>query len=275
MVNIDSKNAGESIGTFISELLDRIFRRQPKFPHLEAFLEAKEIAYREPGIAPLSAAIGLFSALGWGGFAVSLVLGGPAWLTFGCIAGMGIGIATALGLFFAHRNARKNAMPDIVRESEPAMATLFQMKRNRRLERGMGPGVGELLDQGARHWVEVQQVLNMGVWTQVDAESVWAGARLRALSAVDAAMLRLVSMVVRGSMLSSEFLAPALDPAVQLVNEMREMSNQVKLLSDKLNIESPLHAVDPAANELRQTLGELKQLEKAQEEVNRLGGFGS
>ena len=275
MVSIDTKNTTDSIGTYVSELLDRIFRREPKFPYLEAFLETREMSMREPGIAPLSAAIALFSVVGWGGFVGSLVLGGPAWLTFGCLVGMGVGIAGALGFFFANRKARRNALPEIVRESEPAVATLLQLKRGRRLDRSLGPGAGELLNQGARYWVETQQVLNGGVWTRVQPDSVWAGARLRALSAIESAMLRLVLVVVQGSALSSEFLAPALEPGIRLADEMREMCNQVKQLSDKLNIETPLHAVDPAANELRQTLSELKQLEQAQEEVNRLGGFGT
>lgn len=275
MVSIDTKNTKDVIGTYVTELLDRIFRREPKFPYLEAFLETKEMSMREPGVAPLSAAIAFFSLIGWGGFALSLVFGGPEALTWGLLAGMGAGIAGALGLFFANRKARRRAMPDIVRESEPAVATLLQLKRSRRLDRNLGPGAGELLNQGARYWVETQQVLNGGVWTRVEPDSVWAGARLRALAAIESAMLRLVLVVVQGSALSSEFLAPALDPGVALANEMREMCNQVKQLSDKLNIETPLHAVDPAANELRQTLSELKQLEEAQEEVNRLGGMGT
>jgi hypothetical protein len=249
----------------LKALIERIFRISPEWPYFSAYLEVAEKEQKYP-YRPAPIALATFGAIAIAGGIVLAALSAP--LVFGIfafVAGTGLGAVGAAGI--AADGAKHRQRPQEEIDAEKVRIELADWDRRRRLGSKLGAGVGELLNQGARHWIECQQAFESYTWSGFSEDSVWAQTRARSLEAMDVAMRRLLIAVNSANVAGAEFMSPYLDPAMRLVGEMREMANHAMRLTDKLAAEG---VGAPLAGEIREAMAELSRLDEAQDELNRL-----
>lgn len=172
--------------------------------------------------------------------------------------------------FQATRTEEERSLSRARRDARAMLLQLYAWKQHGRLKRMLGAGVGELLDQGGRYWMECRAALGSDVWNSAGAGAPWAGVRERAVKAMDAAMARLLVLAGSANCAESDFLSPGYDSCHKMVEEMRRMAREARRLTDKLVVRTASEFADSPVSELQEALGEMRRLEAAEDELDQL-----
>lgn len=252
----------------IKELFERIFFREPALPYFFVYLDTQMLKMQDSrGLAATLGAtfVGIFGLCA--SVLAALVGNSRLSLVLGVFTVIGV---LAFGLRYASGKKREmDALSELELHARPLLRHLHDLKARRRLHNYLAGGVGELLDQGARHWIECRQALDSAVWVTAGSDSVWMATRHKALAAMDASMLRLILATQQFNVAGTEFLSASLDPAIALVEEMREMSRTAKRMTEKLMQHGGTTAY--VGSEIQDALAEMKRLEAVQDEIQRMG----
>lgn len=252
----------------IRAFFERIFYKEPALPYFYAYLEMQMMRMQDTrGVA---AGLGATFTGIVGGIASILALAVTrTWQVPGLLLLLtGIGIAGFVSWYASGKKRDRDELTDLEVHARPLLKQLYDLKVRRQLHRVFGGGVGELLNQGAKYWLECRQALDAAIWVTAGSDSVWMSTRQKALKAMDSAMLRLILATQNTRVAGIDFLSPALDPAVTLVEEMKEMARTVQRMTEKLIHQG--NADTGVASEIHDALAEMKRLEQAQDEVQRL-----
>ncbi|MBL1150286.1 MAG: hypothetical protein AKCLJLPJ_01515 [Fimbriimonadales bacterium] len=251
--------------------LELIFgKREPEYPFLEAYLDME----RQRPVSPEMARAGLIAGVGAPiavGLNLALLLGtGVVSLALVPIIAFA---AVTTGAFVWASQAQTRDEKEVRRlvgKAKAVVEKLYRLRRMRRLRRTLGDAAGGLLDAGARAYIECKQALASESWTSHQGDSLWGTARDRAMLGMDAAMAKLLLTVDENVVEGADYFTPRFHGAEALVREMREMANEASRLAARAQAEFPSTvSADPAA-ELRTTLEEIRKLEVAEAEVERL-----
>lgn len=252
----------------IKAFFERIFFREPALPYFYAYLDAQMLRMQDA--RRLAATLGA-SFVGIFGICASML----AWLVANSRLSLVFGVLTVLGMvafgiwYAGGRKREMDELSELELHARPLLRHINDLKIRRQLGRQLSGGIGELLDQAAKHWIECRQTLDSAVWLTAGSDSVWMATRQKALAAMDASMLRLILATQQHNVAGVEFLSPSLDAAIALVEEMREMARTAKRMTDKLLQQGD--STSGAGNEIQDALAEMRRLEAAQDEIQRIG----
>jgi hypothetical protein len=252
----------------IRTFIERIFYREPAIPYFYAYLETQMLRMQDTRAiaATLGATFTAVVGLGAAFFALALA---KTWHLPMLLLGLtAAGIAGFATWYSGGKKRERNELTDLETSARPLLKQLYDFKVQRKLDRYLAGGVGELLNQGAKYWIECRQSLDSAVWLGAGSDSVWISTRQKALLAMDSAMLRLVLATQHNRVAGADFLSPTLDPAIGLVEEMREMARTARRMTDKLIHHGGIES--GSATEIQDALLEMRRLEQAQDEVQRI-----
>lgn len=259
------------MGDGLIGFLELIFgKREPEYPFLEAYLEME----RQRPVSPEMARAGLIAGVG-APIAVGIhlaLLFATGSISLALMPVLAFAGVTAGAFVWASQAQTRDEkeVRRLVGKAKAVVEKLYQLRRTRRLRRTLGDAAGGLLDAGARAYIECRQALASESWTSHHADSLWGAARERAMLGMDAAMAKLLLTVDESVVHGADYFAPGFQGAEALVREMRDMANEASRLAAHAQAEFPSTvSADPAA-ELRTTLEEIRKLEAAEAEVERL-----
>jgi len=124
-----------------------------------------------------------------------------------------------------------------------------------------------LLEEAARHWHEVNEVLRSPIWHSEEILDSWKAAGERACHAMDSAMLKLLELAEEQSARLDDPISSVYQQASQTISEMRNLASEVTRLTAKLNAKVTRKPETPEQR-LREALANFKKLESAEEELN-------
>lgn len=242
---------------------------KPEFPHLEKYLEAQSKRIPDAGAATVGMACGFSSMFG----ALFQVVFGLKTGDWGVASLIWIPVvliqAGVLIWYFKYRPRGIREETRLKMKAQNVVYRLNNLRNQRRLKAEMGQGVCELLDAGARYYLEAKQAFDSQFWAKGGPETVYSAARERALSAMDLAMARLLLTCSEAAVAGVDFLSPTLHPAETLVGEMREMARESVRLAGQISAGSHATSAISGTSELRDALADLRRVADAHEEVER------
>ena len=171
----------------------------------------------------------------------------------------------------------------------------FRAIPSKKLTKQLEPGVPELLEEGAECVKRVRDLLDSPLWTSPNLGSTWAHARQKTLDAIETSMEDLLMMtrdairpkqeeahwqevvqVVMVDVFGVEYpkpkdvpLSPAYFPAQEIVNQMQKLVREIEIASTSIGAIEESHQVYPSYRAIEDTLGELKDLQKAEDEFRQ------
>lgn len=237
--------------------------REAEFPFLERYIEEELRRATDIGLG----AVGLLISFG--------VLG-AFWMAGAFLESSGLMYAgpvaaIATGLVLLHQ-ARQNVHPtqrelDKKRKSLRSFVHQLQSWRKMRMLRFKLPGgLGEILDVGARCWLQarygLEPILNGPTRDPIYDTSV------RVMRAMDAGMTKLLDVACDTAM-SGMLLTPMYDGSRGVAEHMVALSREVDKISAKYETDREQQSVS-ATDELRAALAECRGLEEAHEELDSI-----
>jgi hypothetical protein len=252
-------------------LLDWIFgKREPEFPYFEKYLEIEVRRSPYVGSQTVGAVCGISSLvaaafqIGFGALTGNWGVASLIWIPAGIVQ---IG---SLVWYLLAMNRSSNERVRLRIRAHRSVRKLLTYAHARRLRAQLGTGIGELLDAGAKSWLEIRQTFESQSWS-APSDSVYSIAKDKTLSAMDVAMARLVLLCSDMAVAGVDFVSPAMQPAEQLVMEMRQMAMEASKLVSKLRANSAsLVGAEFGASELRDAAADLQRLSSALDEVEQL-----
>lgn len=248
------------------DLVHNFFDRKPEFPHLEAYLEHEQARSADPkrDVATTISFFGLFVS---GFAAIGVWMQTRSYLLSSLVVLVGAALALgAYGRYLAQTSHDERELGKTKRAAREVVHELNRWKRMRRLRKKLGLAMGELLDHGARYWMQTKRTFELDIWTSFRAGGNWSELRTKAMQAMDWAMARLLLLSKETPEEDKEFLSPTFETVRQIVEGMREMAKEAARLTDKLSIEKG-GSVEQSIVDIRQVLGEMHRLEDAEQEL--------
>lgn len=263
--------------------------RPSSFPHLSAYLEEQKRRKRTQG--------GEFPWIGAGMILViaGLLMGEKIPVLYWSSVGL---IAAACGWFlyrFRHELVGANtAQKRRPREAEAVIKLLRMGMNNRRLHRDLGESSSILLDEAARQWCRVDSILKSTIWESDDLPAHYKTIRGQARVAADASMEEILILYrpylldsgnrrkvidIVGEVMENLTKQKVNEPPVQVLEPARRIVESMAELSDRLDRQTAKVAADPllrgsvgAEVAIRSVLGDLKNLEIAEQELQQSVG---
>lgn len=269
--------------------------RSRQMPHLGEYLHHASSALRGPdSFGPGCAATALLSGLSFFFFVEFLgpVRGGMLALF------VGLPILTVT-VFKIARWMKQPKTPEEERNEaiRGVVVEMQQLLSRRRLRRSLDPAGAALLEECSRHWGRIHKELSSAYWTAKSLPAHWKSVRERALFASNAAMGDLLLMLrpvlinpqqggldgVLGEIVEAVFdqppapsgpLPPVFEPARQIGDKLKLLAAEVEAASKELATNQAVTSEYSSARALEATLGELRQIRQAEDELEEHLGQG-
>ena len=117
------------------------------------------------------------------------------------------------------------------------------------------------LNEGAAAYLRARQALNSTAWKAVSPDTEYAATRERTEVAMDVAMARLVTMIGQGA-------GGAFPEVRRLIKDMTEAADESTRTAERLSLDAGIPG--NASDNLRQVLSEMRLLNSASDEYDRL-----
>ncbi|HEY0866361.1 MAG TPA: hypothetical protein VGE01_03225 [Fimbriimonas sp.] len=216
---------------------------------------------------------------------------------------MVVPLLAIVGLFAWQKTQVKKREPDarekLQMEAKPVIETMLAHAESKRLHRELDQASVALLEECARYYWQVRQVFDSVFWTSESLPMQYAGLRDQALKAADSTMDELmllyrnslperpkgtqplefvedvVEEYVRKKPRTVDFIPTTFDPTRKIAEKLRLLAEEADRVSQEINAEMSLPSLTNPGSALDASIGELRQIRQAEEELRQnLGGLG-
>jgi hypothetical protein len=195
----------------------------------------------------------------------------------------------------AFRKSRIKPPPVDMRaiEATQVAQSMSQMLTKRRLHRDLDQGSLILLEECARHWTRARTALEGPFWTAGDVPAHYQSVRLQALTALDKSMDEVLlhyrawipddvpnrhaldyvdealeQFTLKGTK-RADFIPPAFVPVREIAEKLRSLADEAERMAREVRVDPEVAAQFAPGRSLDQTLGELRQIREAEEELRQ------
>ena len=125
----------------------------------------------------------------------------------------------------------------------------------------LGEPAALALNEAAYDFLRCKMALKSPAWRGLSSDSAWAAARDKADMAMEAAMARLLTMIVQGG-------SPERPEVQRLLSDMHHTADEISATAEKLAIRKGISG--DVSQDLRRVLSEMRALNDAHDEVTNL-----